>query len=230
MRKQILISTFLVLVVIKGFGQTDSIIKKHKHELGADITGLFKQFFNLNANSYYSPIYFVSYRYHLKKSNIRFGVGGEYTKKFLGPFTVNGEEKAFYLTQSNFSFRIGYERISELSKKWQVFYGIDFRPTIAKYDNPSNYSNAGYINGSTSTSNNFGFAPLLGFRYRISTRLSIITEASFSFNIEKTSSQKTYISQDPVNYPSIPNGKKITATNISATFSSPIFLILVADF
>lgn len=229
MKNKIIITSFLLFCIINVESQTDSLLKKQRHELGADITGLFKQFLNFSEYSFYAPTYYVSYRYHLKKSNLRAGIGGGYWDNQSYPYTINGEETRFNNTSSNLSFRIGYERVSELSKKWQAFYGIDFRPTIVKVNNESEYSNGGYMNGTISSSESYGIAPILGFRFRISNRISLLTETSFSYNIDKSSSQRTYVSLDNGLYPAIPNSKKQSTTNVSAGFSQPVFLILTVD-
>lgn len=227
MKKLIFFS--ILFASINFYAQKDSTTKKQKHELGADITGLLGQFFNLNSSNTVQaniPNYYVTYRYHLKKSNIRFGIGGSYSKSSVSGYTVNGEDKVFYNAQTNFSVRLGYEFVSELSKRWQAFYGIDFRPTISNLNNPAQFSSGGYINGYLIKSSTLGFAPLLGFRFRINERVSITTEASFSYNIGNSSTQRTYLSQNNTLYPYIPNDKALKATNISAGFSQPVFLIL----
>ncbi|MES2516403.1 MAG: hypothetical protein V4580_19770, partial [Bacteroidota bacterium] len=186
-------------------------------------------FFNLNSNQNYyrpDPIYYMSYRYLFKKSAIRFGIGGGYAKNDLVGYKVNGEDKIFHATYTNFSVRIGYEFTSELSKRWQAFYGLDFRPTIYSQVNEANNSNGGYINGSVNKETTYGFSPLLGFRFRLNDRVSLTTEASFSYNIRKAASQSTYVSQDNALYPNIPNGKVTQTTNIAASFATPLFLIL----
>jgi hypothetical protein len=233
MKNKLIISAVLLLFTLASFSQTDSTTKKYRHEIGADITGLFKQFFNFNSNpnntNYYSPTYYLSYRYHLNNSNIRFGIGGEYSKTTLGPYFLSGVEQKLYKSHSNVSLRVGYEKSSELSKKWQAFYGIDFRSTIFKYNNPNEYSNEGYLYGTTSASYIYALAPLLGFRYRISKRLSLITESSFTFNIEKYYSQRKYISIDNSIYPDRPSPKALSGTNIFSAFNQPISLLLVVD-
>jgi hypothetical protein len=227
MKNLIVIS--ILLSSINIYSQSDSAYKKHRHELGADITGLLSQFFNLNASNinYQNniPTYYITYRYHLKKSNIRFGVGGSYYKTSISGYKVDGEDKVFYNSQTNYSLRIGYEFVSELSKKWQAFYGLDFRPTVSNNDNQAQFSNAGYIIGYKAKSTTYGFAPLLGFRFRINDRVSITTEASFSYNIQNSSNQRTYKSQDNSTYPNMPDDKEVKSTNVAASFSQPIFLI-----
>ncbi len=229
--KKLIVISFL-LSAFNTFSQSDSIKNQRRHELGADITGLLSQFFNLNnSTNYYapSPIYFITYRYHLKKSNIRFGIGGTYFKNSMSGYKVNSEEKIFYNTSTNGSVRIGYEFVSELSKKWQAFYGLDFRPSISNNDNQAQFSNGGYINGYKNKATTYGFAPLIGFRFKINDRVSITTEASFSYNIQNSSSQKTYLSQDLSTYPFIPNDNTIKTTNISASFNQPLFLIFIVN-
>jgi len=230
MKSRLIVSAFLFLSFAELHSQSDSLPNKHKHELGADVTGLLKQFFfnNYNAPTYF-PAYYISYRYHLKKTNIRFGLGAQYSNRQSSPYLINGEEKTFSNISSSFSFRIGYEKFSELSNKWQAFYGVDFRSSTSSVNNQAHFSNAYYINGSISATQVYGIAPLLGFRYRISKRVSILTETSFSFNLEKTWSQKTSISMDELNYPPLNAAKKIKATNYSANFIQPVFLILAVD-
>lgn len=233
MKKSILIACLALFFTQNSYGQTDSLAKKHKHEVGADLTMLIKQVFNLNQGNGYSPVYiptyYFSYRYHLNKSNIRFGIGGAYTSRSAGTYSVNGVETNPVNTSGNLSFRVGYERVSELSNKWQAFYGFDFRPAFTNTNEQANYSNGGYLNGTVASSQVYGFAPLLGFRFRFNKRVSLLTETSFSFNIEKTSTQKTYVSQDQKLFPPIPYGKKIKATNLISGFSPPLFLILTVD-
>ncbi len=218
---------------IKTFSQSDTIQKQHRHELGADITGLLNQFFNLNNSNNNdflpSPTYFITYRYHLKKTNIRLGIGGTYFKNSVSGYKVNDENKVFYNTQTNFSLRIGYEFVSELSKKWQAFYGLDFRPSISNNYVQAQFSNAGYINGYQTESTTYGFAPLLGFRYRLNDRVSITTEPSFSYNLQKSSTQKTYLSQNLSLYPYKPSDEALKSTNVSASFSRWLFLIFTVN-
>jgi hypothetical protein len=228
-----LITFSILLSSLNLFSQSDTAEKRHRHELGADVTGLLRQFVNFNNSNtnYYapSPAYLITYRYLLKKTNIRFGIGGAYFKNSVNGYLVNGEDKTFYNTSTNGFVRVGYEFVSELSKKWQAFYGLDFRPSIFNVDNQAQFSSGGYITGYKNKGTTYGISPLIGFRFRFNDRVSITTEASFSYNIQYTSSQKTYISQDLSNYPYIPNDKALKTTNISASFNQPLFLILTVN-
>lgn len=230
--KNILIISAL-LISLHSYSQSDTVAKKHRHELGADVTGLLKQFFNFNSDPYnyntYTPTYYVSYRYYLKNANIRFGIGGSYYKNSTPTYTINGQEKTLFNMQNNLSLRIGYEFKSELSKRWQVFYGADFRPTFSTMNNQAQYANGGYINGRSEEIDTYGIAPLLGFRFRLSNRVSITTEMSFSLNYTHAGYYNTFISVDNSLYPDMLNSKTINNSTISASFAQPVFLILTAN-
>lgn len=208
--------------------QTDSSKKQHRHELGVDVTGLLNQFLNLNSNPYATydyPVYLMSYRYCLKKGNIRFGVGGYYYKNPV-VYEVYGFPRVFYNTQKNVSVRIGYEFVNQLSKKWQAFYGLDFRPGINIIDNQAVYSNSGYIYWNTENSTTYGFAPLLGFRYNLNDRVSILTEASFTYFTKKSETLRSFFSQDPALYPRDPDLEFANTRTEGVSFNPPIFLTL----
>lgn len=230
MKKTLILILILLTISIKA--QSDSVYKKHRHELGADITGLLSQFFNFsNSNNYYfpTPTYLVTYRLYVKKSNIRFGIGGYYSKTSVPGYTINGQEKTFYNTNTQFSLRLGYEFVSELSKRWQAFYGLDFRPSINNGKSEASFSNGGYLNGNIDKTTVYGIAPLFGFRFRLTDRVSITTETSFSYYIQDNSRQTTYIPLDNNLYPAIPNSPIRKIKTVGASFSQPLFLILTMN-
>jgi hypothetical protein len=225
-----LITLTLLISTLNLLSQTDSSLLKHRHEVGVDITGLLSQFFNLyNSNTSINtpnPTYLITYRYHFSKSNIRFGVGGTYFRNPSTGYTVNGEPQTFYNTSTHFSIRIGYELVSELSKKWQAFYGLDFRPSIANDNNEAQYSQGNYIYGYKRNTTTYGLAPIIGVRFRINERVSITTEASFSYYVQNSTQIKTYISQNTTLYPPKPDDKSINTKTVSASFNQPLYLIL----
>jgi hypothetical protein len=216
-----LFSTFTV------FSQVDSSKKQHRHELGVDITGLLNQFLNFSPYGYGSrnaPNYLFSYRYYFKKSNIRFGIGGKYSK-IPNILDFDGNHFVYYNTQSNFSVRIGYEFVNQLSKRWQMFYGFDFRPGISKFDYLTP-SNQGYFDMYKEDAITYGFAPLMGFRFTLNDRISLITEASFTYFTRKSSRQEYTFSEDPILYPVNSNPINKRVREVGASFDQPIFITL----
>lgn len=210
-------------------------MKIYRHEIGADITGLLKLLVIQNFIPYnqivinYAPIYYLTYRYHIKKSNILFGIGGLYSSRENGPFVIDRVENNIFSIESNLSLRIGYERVFELSRKWQTYIGIDFRPTIIRSSSPIGYYNFGYVEEQFKSYNIYGIAPVIGFRYRLSKRVSILTEMSIAFNLESQSSKSSYYSADLKLYPNKPDLKAVVKTNYMASFLQPIFLVLTFD-
>lgn len=226
MKKLLLLTT--LIFSIKVSSQTDSTRLQHRHELGADITGLLSQFLNLTSSTSLRPMptYIIGYRFYFQNASIRAGIGGSYSKNPVTNYRVNDEPRVFYNAQTSYSFRIGFEFVKELSKRWQTFYGIDFRPAIYSIDYQAQFSNGGYIVGNKENATTYGFAPLLGFRYHLNSRVSLITEASFVYFIQNSNTQKTYLSQELSQFPFKENDKVIQSTTTGASFSQPLFLTL----
>lgn len=212
--------------------QSDTMHKVHRHELGADITSLIKQFLNFNNSfSIYTPVYYVSYRYHFKnnKYNFRFGVGRNFNSTETKPFFIDGKEQTYRNNNSQISLRMGFEKTYDISSKWQVYYGADIRPTYTKIVNKATGTLGGYIQGNRSSGQILSLSPLLGFRYNLSKGVSITTETSFSWTMDKSFTQKTFISSDSQVFPEKQADRKFWATNYSSGFTQPLFLIFSID-
>jgi len=214
------------------FAQDSTKIKKRNNEFGIDVSGFIRQFFFVNTSQfggdyYFQPVYYLTYRRHFKKSNLRFGIGGDYSREKIEaslPTDINKYERYEYAITA----RIGYEFFNDLSNRWQVFYGLDFRPIINYSKNDAPYWNGGYANGRETFSVTYGLAPLLGFRYKILKRLSLSTEGSFTVNYQNSWDRKYYIPVDPQT-PPMPDEKSKTDGKIFTGFSTPIAVIITFD-
>lgn len=200
-----------------------------KNEIGIDATAFFRQFFNNNGsvNDYYNPIYYVTYRRKFGSGNIRFAIGGSFSQMDIAP-AFTGDLNTYESRNHGLDFRIGWEFTNNLSKKWQAFYGVDFRPSFYSSKNDVDYWNAGYANGTEYNSRTLSFAPLLGFRFKMTNKLSLTTEASFSANFLKYSSRKYYT---PVNssFPAMPDEVLKDKKRVFSSFSQPLSIILTFD-
>lgn len=148
---------------------------------------------------YYSP-YMVSYRYHFGKCSIRFALGGLINDdERPGAGSPNAEP--YHIKSSELNVRVGIERAQELSKRWQVFYGFDLRPSWAHSDNEYIFSQGYYQYGRETHDTDFGIAPLLGIRYRITPRFSILTETSFMFVANTNELREYSVPQDDAHPP-----------------------------
>ena len=202
--------------------------KIYRNEFGVDATGFIKQFLNFNqgqfGGNYYMPTYYLTYRRHFKCGNIRFAIGGDFTNEDLQPAFEQDSNK-YHRSSYSFDARIGWEFFSNLGKRWQVFYGIDFKPTYSYYKNDAPYWNGGYANGTESKTEIYGIAPLLGFRFKLNDRISLTTETSYSINFATSSGRRYYI---PVTsqYPPIPDEVSPKTKKMYSNFSQPVSLVL----
>lgn len=207
----------------------------HKNEIGLDATGFIKRFLSFG-NSYYdygygygygeiyNPTYQVTYRRLFNAGNIRFGVGGSYNSEdFQKFYSVDSTIR----TRMNNSFdaRLGWEFKTELSKRWQVYYGVDFRTSYTYFKDDDIDFNASYASGVETNTQVFGLAPLLGFRFKITPRLSLTTEASFALNIQE-SKTRNYYSPRYEALPPIEDVKAPTLKSVYGTFNQPLSVII----
>ena len=228
--KHYILTVILATTILTTFSQDSTKTKVYHNEFGIDGTAFIKQFFNFNSGQFpdqYSATYYLTYRRHFKCGNIRFAIGGSYADYDLTSGWSLDSNKYHYNSYS-FSSRIGWEFFSNLSKRWQTFYGLDFRPTISHTKNDAPYWNGGYANGYESNSQIYSIAPLLGFRFRLNNRLSISTETSFSINWQVDSNRKYFIPQTS-SYTPLPDIVSPKTKKLVTGFSQPISLFLTFD-
>ena len=229
---------FLILILASTvqitFGQDYSYENENerpnRNEFGIDATAFIKQFLNFSSGQfpdYYYSTYYLTYRRHFSFGNIRSGIGFDYSDYDIPAAFVDDSNKYHYNSYS-LNSRIGWEFTDNINTRWQIFYGMDFRPVLSYIKNDAQYWNGGYANGSESKSQTFGIAPILGFRFRLANRLSISTEASFSFNIRQTESRRFYI---PVTnqYPAIPDDVTPKSKTFFTNFAQPLSLFITFD-
>ncbi|OFX36850.1 MAG: hypothetical protein A2X08_14550 [Bacteroidetes bacterium GWA2_32_17] len=229
--KKTIFTFFLSIGILTVLAQDTTMKSKvYRNEFGIDATGFVKQFLNVNQSefsNYYSPTYYLTYRRHFKCGNLRFAIGGAIESQDLAP-AFTGDSNKYHRNSYSIDTRLGWEFSNDLSKRWQVFYGLDFRPSYSYSKNDAPYWNGGYANGSESKSQIYAVAPLLGFRIKINNRLSLSTETSLSFNFSQSSSRRYYI---PVTsqYPPIPDVVTPKTKSFYSSFSQPVFIILTFD-
>lgn len=228
--KKILLSGALALSTLGAFAQevTDPFVTYH-NEFGLDATGFLRQFFNvdnnLNGSNYY-PTYYLTYRRKFAKGNIRFAFGGSYANTDQ-PSPYPNDKNKYGSTAYGLDLRIGWEFKTEISKRWQAFYGLDFRPSFFSQKNDAPYFNGGYANGMESKGQNYGFAPVLGLRFKLTNRLSILTEASLSMNFQKVTNRQYFIS--PNNQEPVPPEQKTEQTRMYTSFNQPLAVFITFD-
>lgn len=219
----ILLSSFL-LVTHNVLSQNDSSYV-NKNEFGIDVTGTIRFFTKFqNTSDYnYTPTYYLTYRRYFDCGNIRFGIGGDLSD--LEITGMVGDSNIYHRITNGIDTRLGWEFKSELSKRWQVFYGLDVRFSAGKQRNEAAFFNGGYAVGFENHSTTYGFAPVLGFRFKLNNRISLLTETNFSFNITKYKTRNFYT---PLSgYPSMPDEVAPNTRNIYTSFAQPIAIYFV---
>jgi hypothetical protein len=173
------------------------------------------------------PYHLFSYRRYLKSGNFRSAIGGNFSN-YENPSPYNGDSLTLTLKgqQYNFSLRIGYELYTNINEKWQLFYGVDLNSGYSyyKYDGV-NFSQFGYAQGYETNTTSFGLAPVIGLRYRLNKRMSLITESSLLVNYS-ISSSRNYYTPLLKSTTSMPGSKTLKTKNLGTTFYNPISLVL----
>jgi hypothetical protein len=201
--------TKLVYLILLCFSYTflyaqDSVAtrmpKKYKNQIGVDMTALLQQFFNLNGNqlqSSYIPYYFATYRRHFKNGNIRFA----FSTRLYGKDDQQNDSLTYKPRVQNFNYRVGYEWFSNIDERWQVFYGIDFKNNIINDENELDYQGGGWGVGHKNSTMIYAISPMLGFRFKFTKRVSILTETSldFLYSYVKYKPIITQITDNPIN-------------------------------
>jgi hypothetical protein len=218
-------------VAVGCAAQTDTTTRHH-HELGLEMTTFLRQFlYNPGTDplgSYYSPKYMFTYRYHFRQSNLRFGIGADVSDIERPAGWYNSQPgETYHIRSSDVALRIGWERYQELTRKWQVFYGIDLRPAWVSYQTDWEYSSGGYNFSLERTETHWALAPLAGIRFRLSPRFSILTESSFALDRAVSNVQRSATPQTP-DYPPIEK-ETIKTTSFSTTFQAPLMVVAAFD-
>jgi len=205
MKKPTLIIAMCIMVLY-GFAQDTT--RHYRNEFGLDATGFLKQFLNFDNNQQltttYTPTYYLTYRRHFSGVNLRIAVGGSFMNNQLAPPYPSDSTKYFDQGYSLYA-SIGFEFYSNLTKKWQVYYGLDFRTSIIYSKDDYQFQNNFYVQGEEAKSEIFGIAPFLGIRFKLTKRLSILTEASYSVNWEQDNSGNFYTALAGATPPAPPN-------------------------
>lgn len=225
MKKTILIIVIAVFTYLGSIAQDSTNLKNNDqlNEIGIDITGFIKQFvISTDQNNYYTPIYLVNYRRLFKAGNIRFAIGGDYNNSDTKD--INEEDKLKYKSYS-IAALVGWEFEEKLSKRWKIFYGLDFRTFIFYEKDDVLYNEPEYTVAQERKNRSFGLAPLLGIKFQITNRIALLTETSFGFYFQNMEESRYYNSLSN-NTTNLPEDEKESTKRISGHFNQPLSLVI----
>jgi hypothetical protein len=225
--RKFFLSIILITTTLFTFAQdSTNKFKIYHNEFGIDATGFAKQFLNFNPStsggSYYFPTYYLTYRRLFRCGNIRFAAGGDFANSESLP--VPPDSNVSHSNSYSIDARLGWEFFSNIHKRFQIFYGVDFKPSYTYSKNDGSFSNGGYANGTENKTQIYGIAPLLGFRFKLTNRLSVTTEASYSINFSSYSGRRYFTPLS--SQPPMPDVVTPKIKRIYSNFSQPVSVIL----
>jgi len=143
--------------------ESDVSNSEYDQQIGINSTALISQLINFSSNfSVFNSNYIFTYKKRKGNKNFRLGVGGGFF------FEKEDSDK-----RSNVSIRLrlGRERFTDISKRWRVYYGGDFK---IDFDNTS-----AFFLDEPIRRYSLGGGPVCGLQFNINSRLSLATEASY---------------------------------------------------
>lgn len=222
--------TIAVVLTLPVFltGQDTIETKIYRNEIGTDFTTLLNQvlFVNFSQNyQEYQPIYYITYKRLLKNFNIRFGIGGK-TKS--NTFPVDYLPDKFNTSRSStIDYRLGIEKSSELGKRWNFHYGLDFRHTFSKSHQDNYTSKDGWGEGFDEHGRVLAIAPIMMIEFKINNRISLLTEANFTAYFQREERKPFYFQ-----YPDDPSAEPQPKVEVDVSkergteFDVPRFIII----
>ena len=185
-------TTFVLLIlsitISTCYGQEANI---GNNEVGVDATPLIQNVLSLGNHptaAQEPQPYFLIYRRHLENWAFRGGIGGHVWRESV----TENDTTTTQNESGSISYRVGIERKSNISERWQVFYGFDFRVNRNTTSNSILFSNGVMHESVTTEGTESGIAPFLGFRFRINDKLSLTSETSFFYYAFKDKVSRFY--------------------------------------
>lgn len=200
MRAQALPLVLLLLCTVPfslsaQLGETGgSPLPESRNEFGLDITGTALLFTQWGAEYYfYNSIYNLSYRRSGAKGNWRFGLGGYVQERELEPWHPDFEDVLWGYTRE-IQARAGYEWESQVASKWSAFYGLDLRGAYSGFKTTYGFGGPQpQVPISRRSTWSIGVAPVLGIRWRVSPRISLLTEAALAISYQRSMEEVQYL-------------------------------------
>jgi hypothetical protein len=225
--------SFLSIILIFSLSiayaqQKTDTSKIYRNEFGVDATSFLMLYLPLGQNDFYLPSYYLTYRRKFNTGNIRSGLGGNFSNQKVGNVNYPSDSNKYFRFNYAIDFRIGWEFVNEISKRWQVYYGLDTRLNYQHIKNDLNYFSSGYAYGSETKYSTFGISPVLGFRFKLNKRLSLTTETNLSINWSK-SSRREYYTPYISGLPTIADEITPSDVRIYGQFSQPLSIIFTFD-
>ena len=123
------------------------------------------------------------------------------------------------------NLRLGWEFTEDLSKRFELFYGLDFKWNWFNLVDDASFYNGGYANGNSIQSQSLAMSLLMGFRFKINDRISLSTETNFGFYLQKEARRK-YFQAVTHQFPAIDDLVTPTFYSSYTQYPAPVMLYL----
>ncbi len=176
-------SVLLLLFSSTAFAQQDSTYRKTNHYIGVQANQLIKQLFNLsNSTAVVNNPYLLVYSFNSVHTGWGMNVGLGYTyNEFKDGDAFSSRETKI----NNYFFRVGFEKKTNLGKKWIFSGGFDITNDNQK-NNTKNTSGGSTFETDTK-SKGWGFGPRVTLNYKITDRILLGTECTYYFRAGENS-------------------------------------------
>ncbi len=202
----LLLCAFFISIKINA---QDSIQYRLKNAIGINVTSLLAEVISIGDNNNENKFNII-YTYYGGQSNFRLGANFFYNKSSENNLIIGSGTTE--LTEQAYKFRVGYDIRHDLSSKFKFTYGFDL---LYQYNSSKSDAESGFINNNTK--NSYGIGPVLRFEYKISKRISLMTESTLYFftgNNHDKLEQSGFILQD----------KTTKTSNLTTTIPSVLYL------
>lgn len=151
------------------------------HYLGLQVNELVRQIFSLGGTDVPANPYFLNYTY-TSATNDGLNIG----------FALNIDEintadnfNSNNTKIRNFAFRMGYEKKTQLSKRFLYSMGLDLTLDFQKNETTNEDSFSSFRIVTTTKRNGWGLGPRFTFQYQVTDNIMIGTEANYYFKALK---------------------------------------------
>lgn len=147
--------------------------KVYKNDIGINVTSLLSEVIGLGNNNTNVPTFNLTYR--RSGNNKAFRISAHAGLDKSSDFNSNTGTNIF-LEEKDFRLRLGFEKHLPLSQKFTLIYGLD---VLGTYETSLSESSTGFENDIKIIS--AGAGPVIRFEYKLSDRISLMTESTLYF-------------------------------------------------
>lgn len=186
--KQFLFLFVLIFAQSKVFCQVHNAPFQNKHEIGIDASEIVNRLFR-SGNSPFENEYFVNYKYHMEKLSFRLRLSGALLAIDRERERIDSETEDLANRQS-LALATGVERQLAFKGRWRANYGIEALYHVSNSTNKSSNS-FGNTTKSRDRYHTVGTNLIVGLQYKISSWLSIASEASYTYRFQTQYSNRS---------------------------------------